>query len=42
MQFNMKKTKLIYFHSKKSFDLKNKMYSVKIEKSIVQSKNLVK
>ena len=42
MQFNMKKTKLIHFYFKKSFDLKNEIYSVKIEELIVQSKNLVK
>src|SRR5436189_6315280 len=42
MQFNMEKTKLIHFHSKRSFDLKNKAYSVKIGDSKIQSKDLVK
>src|SRR5204862_6284964 len=42
MQFDMKKTELIHFHSKRSFDLKNEIYSVKIRDSIIQSKDLVK
>ena len=42
MQFDMEKTELIHFHFKRSFNLKNEMYSVKIGESIVQSKNLVK
>ena len=42
MQFNMKKTKLIHFHSKKSYDLENEAYSVKIGDSIIQPKDLVK
>src|SRR5436190_21959938 len=42
MQFDMKKTKLIHFHSKRSFDLKNETYLVKIRDSIIQSKDLVK
>ena len=42
MQFDMEKTELIHFHSKRSFDLKNETHSVKIEELIVQSKNLVK
>ena len=42
MQFNMEKTELIHFHFKRSFDLKNGIYSIKIEESIVQPKDLVK
>src|SRR5436190_17127071 len=42
MQFDMEKTELIHFHSKRSFDLENEAYSVKIEESIVQLKSLVK
>ena len=42
MQFNMKKTKLIHFHSKRFFDLKNETYLIKIRDSIIQSKDLVK
>ena len=42
MQFDMEKTELIYFHSKRSFDLKNEAYSVKIGDSIIQLKDLVK
>ena len=42
MQFDMEKTELIHFHFKRSFDLKNEAYSVKIGNSIIQPKNLVK
>src|SRR5436190_12061108 len=42
MQFDMEKTELIHFHSKRSFDQKNKSYSVKIGESIIQPKSLVK
>ena len=42
MQFDMEKTELIHFHSKRSFDLENEAYSVKIGESIVQPKSLVK
>ena len=42
MQFDMKKTELIHFHSKRSCDLKNEAYLVKIEDSIIQLKGLVK
>src|SRR5204862_2889522 len=42
MQFDMEKTELIHFHSKRSFDLKNETYSVKIRDSIIQPKDLVK
>jgi hypothetical protein len=42
MQFNIDKIKLIYFHSKKSLNLKNKLYSVKVEEAIFQSKELIK
>src|SRR5205085_5455645 len=42
MQFNVDKTELIHFHSKKFLDLKNELYSVKIEKTIFQSKKLIK
>src|SRR5436190_22769460 len=42
MQFDMEKTELIHFHSKRFFDLENETYSVKIGESIIQSKSLVK
>ena len=42
MQFDMKKTELIHFHSKRFFDLENEAYSVKIGDSIIQPKDLVK
>ena len=42
MQFDMEKTELIHFHSKRFFDLENKTYSVKIGESIIQPKSLVK
>ena len=42
MQFDIKKTELIHFYFKRSFNLKNEIYSVKFEESIIQSKNLVK
>src|SRR6266536_2688513 len=42
MQFDVDKTELIHFHSKRSLDLKNKLYSVKVEETIFQSKELVK
>ena len=42
MQFDMEKTELIHFHSKRSFDLKNEVYSVKIKELIIQPKGLVK
>src|SRR5438034_11637204 len=42
MQFNVDKTELIHFHSKRSFDLKNELYSVKVEETVFQSKKLVK
>src|SRR5436190_7595350 len=42
MQFDMEKTELIHFHSKRFFDLKNETYSVKIRDSKIQSKDLVK
>ena len=38
----MEKTKLIHFYFKRFFDLKNKIYLIKIGELIVQSKNLVK
>ena len=38
----IKKTKLIHFHSKRSFNLENEAYSIKIGDSIIQSKSLVK
>ena len=38
----MKKTELIHFHSKKSFNLENEAYSVKIGDAIIQPKDLVK
>src|SRR6266516_7709182 len=42
MQFDVDKTELIYFHSKRSLDLKNELYLVKVEETIFQSKELVK
>ena len=42
MQFDMEKTELIHFHSKRFFDLENETYSVKIGESIIQPKSLVK
>ena len=42
MQFDMEKTELIHFHSKRSCDLENEAYSVKIGDSIIQLKGLVK
>ena len=38
----MKKTKLIHFHSKRSCDLENEAYLVKIGDSIIQPKGLIK
>ncbi len=42
MQFDVNKTELIHFHSKRSLDLKNELYSVKVGETIFQSKELVK
>jgi len=42
MQFDVDKTELIHFHSKRSLDLKNELYSVKVEETVFQSKELVK
>ena len=42
MQFNIEKTELIYFHSKRNLDLKNKKYLVRIKEIVFQSKELVK
>ena len=42
MQFDMEKTELIHFHSKRSCDLENEAYLVKIGDSIIQPKDLVK
>ena len=42
MQFDMEKTELIHFHFKRSFDLENEAYLVKIGHSIIQPKDLVK
>ena len=38
----MEKTKLIHFHSKRSCDLENEAYLIKIRDSIIQPKGLVK
>ena len=35
MQFDMEKTELIHFHSKRSLDLENEACSIKIEESII-------
>src|SRR5436190_10385734 len=42
MQFDVDKTELIHFHSKRSFDLKNELYSVKVGETVFQPKELVK
>ena len=42
MQFDVNKTELIHFHLKRSLDLKNELYLVKVEDTIFQSKELVK
>src|SRR5213083_2138729 len=42
MQFDVDKTELIHFHLKRSLDLKNELYSVKVEKTVFQSKELIK
>ena len=42
MQFDVNKTKLIYFHFQKFLDLKNELYSVKIKKTVFQLKKLIK
>ena len=42
MQFDMEKTELIHFHFKRSFDLENEAYSIKIRDSTIQPKDLVK
>ena len=42
MQFDMEKTELIYFHFKKSFNLENESYLIKIGESIIQPKSLIK
>ena len=35
MQFDMEKIELIYFHFKRSLDLENEVYSIKIGESII-------
>src|SRR5438477_5975497 len=42
MQFDTDKIELIHFHSKRKFDLENERHSVKVEKTIFQSKEVVK
>ena len=42
MQFNKDKIELIHFHLKRSLDLENKKYLIKIKKVIFQSKKLIK
>jgi len=42
MQFDVDKTELIHFHSKKSLDLKNELDSVKVRETVFQLKELVK
>jgi len=42
MQFDVDKTELIHFHSKRSFDLKNELHSVKVGETVFQPKELVK
>ena len=42
MQFDMEKTELIHFHSKRAFNLENESYLIKIGELIIQPKSLVK
>src|SRR5438034_662412 len=42
MQFDVDKTELIYFHSKRFLNLENELYLVKVGETIFQSKELVK
>ena len=42
MQFDVDKTELIHFHSKRFLDLKNELYSVKVGETVFQSKKLIK
>ncbi len=42
MQFDVEKTELIHFHSKRFLDLKDERYSVKIGETVFQPKELVK
>ena len=42
MQFNRDKIELIHFHSKRSLDLKDEKYLVKIRKAIFQPKKSIK
>src|SRR5204863_3404023 len=42
MQFDVDKTELIHFHSKRSLDLKSELYSVKVGETVFQPKELVK
>ena len=42
MQFDVDKTELIHFHSKRSLDLKDELYSIKIGETVFQPKELVK
>jgi hypothetical protein len=42
MQFDVNKTELIHFHSKRSFDLEDDKYAVRIGETIFRPKKLVK
>ena len=42
MQFDVDKTKLIHFHAKRSLNLKNELYLIKVEETVFQPKELVK
>ena len=42
MQFDKEKIELIHFHSKRTLDLQDERYSVKVEETIFQPKELVK
>ena len=42
MQFDMEKTELIHFYSKRFLDLKSELYSIKLNAIRIQPKNLVK
>src|SRR2546427_7532058 len=42
MQFNVDKTELIHFHSKRSLDLKDELYLIKIGETVFQPKELIK
>ena len=42
MQFDVDKIELIHFHSKRSLDLKDELYLIKIGETVFQPKELIK